>query len=52
MNDDTSELTESADRPRKAICPTHTTEQKLIRRLDFRLVPCLIILYFLSFLDR
>jgi hypothetical protein len=27
-------------------------EKKLVRRMDFRIMPLLILLYFLSFLDR
>jgi hypothetical protein len=27
-------------------------ENKLVRRMDFRIMPLLILLYFLSFLDR
>jgi MFS family permease len=33
-------------------CPPHTTESKLMRKIDFRVIPFLIILYLLAFLDR
>ena len=33
-------------------CPPHTTESKLVRRIDFRVIPCLCIMYLLAFLDR
>lgn len=34
------------------ICPPHTTETKLMAKIDFRVVPFLCILYLLAFLDR
>lgn len=34
------------------VCPSHTTERKLIRKIDFRVIPFLCILYLLAFLDR
>jgi len=33
-------------------CPPHTTESKLMRKIDFRVIPFLCILYLLAFLDR
>ncbi|KAI0128467.1 major facilitator superfamily domain-containing protein [Xylariales sp. AK1849] len=33
-------------------CPPHTTERKLVARIDFRLMPFVCILYLLAFLDR
>ncbi|KAK3374950.1 major facilitator superfamily domain-containing protein [Podospora didyma] len=33
-------------------CPPHTTERRLMTQIDLRLVPFLIILYLLAFLDR
>ncbi|RYP59035.1 hypothetical protein DL771_011028 [Monosporascus sp. 5C6A] len=33
-------------------CPPHTTEKKMVMRIDWRLVPFLCILYLLAFLDR
>ncbi|XXH05215.1 hypothetical protein Hte_011640 [Hypoxylon texense] len=33
-------------------CPPHTTERKLMTRIDWRLIPFLCILYLLAFLDR
>ncbi|KAK8028015.1 hypothetical protein PG991_005071 [Apiospora marii] len=34
------------------VCPAHTTQGKIVARIDFRLMPFLIILYLLAFLDR
>ena len=33
-------------------CPPHTTERKLVARIDWHVVPFLCILYLLAFLDR
>lgn len=33
-------------------CPPHTTEAALVRKIDFRVIPILCILYLLAFLDR
>ncbi|EFQ35628.1 major facilitator superfamily transporter [Colletotrichum graminicola M1.001] len=33
-------------------CPPHTTESKLITKIDFRVIPFLCIMYLLAFLDR
>ncbi|KAF2461689.1 major facilitator superfamily domain-containing protein [Lineolata rhizophorae] len=33
-------------------CPPHTTERRLVNRIDFRVVPFLCIMYLLAFLDR
>lgn len=33
-------------------CPPHTTERKLVARIDFHVVPFLCIMYLLAFLDR
>ncbi|KAI1335145.1 MFS general substrate transporter [Xylariaceae sp. FL0016] len=33
-------------------CPPHTTERKVVTRIDWRVVPFLCILYLLAFLDR
>lgn len=33
-------------------CPPHTTERKLVARIDWHVVPLLCILYLLAFLDR
>lgn len=53
MNDDALNMAETpVRRLQKATCPAHTTEQELRWRLDLRLVPVIIMLYFLSFLDR
>lgn len=35
-----------------AICPSHTTEKKLMAKIDLRVIPFLCILYLLAFLDR
>jgi len=34
------------------VCPPHTTEKRLMRKIDLRVVPFLCILYLLAFLDR
>lgn len=34
------------------VCPPHTTERKLMAKIDFRVIPFLCILYLLAFLDR
>ncbi|KAI9648328.1 High-affinity nicotinic acid transporter [Ciborinia camelliae] len=34
------------------VCPPHTTEAKLMRKIDLRVIPFLCILYLLAFLDR
>ncbi|KAI9881439.1 MAG: hypothetical protein M1830_000001, partial [Pleopsidium flavum] len=52
MDDHGLDIAETPQRLGKATCPAHTTEQKLRRRLDLRLVPVIILQYFLSFLDR
>lgn len=33
-------------------CPSHTTERKLLAKIDLHVVPFLCILYLLAFLDR
>jgi len=33
-------------------CPPHTTERKLMTKIDFRVIPFLCVLYLLAFLDR
>ncbi|KAI0010312.1 MFS general substrate transporter [Xylariaceae sp. FL0662B] len=33
-------------------CPSHTTERKLMTRIDWRVIPFLCIMYLLAFLDR
>lgn len=35
-----------------APCPPHTTERKLVARIDWRLMPVLILLYLMAFIDR
>ena len=34
------------------LCPPHTTERKLITKIDLRVIPVLSVLYLLAFLDR
>ncbi|TVY16003.1 MFS transporter prlL [Lachnellula arida] len=34
------------------VCPPHTTERKLLRKIDLHVIPFLCILYLLAFLDR
>jgi hypothetical protein len=36
----------------QVVCPPHTTERKLVSRIDYRLMPFVIIMYLLAFLDR
>ncbi|KAK3072229.1 High-affinity nicotinic acid transporter [Teratosphaeriaceae sp. CCFEE 6253] len=36
----------------EVVCPPHTTERKLVRKIEMRVVPCLCIMYLLAFLDR
>jgi len=33
-------------------CPAHTTERKLLTRIDLHVIPFLVLLYWLAFLDR
>lgn len=33
-------------------CPSHTTERRLMTKVDLRLIPFLVLLYLLAFLDR
>lgn len=33
-------------------CPAHTTERKLMAKIDLHVLPCLCILYLMAFLDR
>ena len=33
-------------------CPPHITERALIRRLDWRLLPIICVIYVMAFLDR
>jgi hypothetical protein len=33
-------------------CPPHTTEKKLVRKIDLHVIPFLCIMYLLAFLDR
>lgn len=33
-------------------CPAHTTERKLMSKIDWHILPFIIILYLLAFLDR
>ena len=34
------------------ICPPHTTERKLMTKIDWKVIPILSIMYLLAFLDR
>ncbi|KAF9738822.1 hypothetical protein PMIN06_004526 [Paraphaeosphaeria minitans] len=40
------------DAPDMVVCPPHTTERKLITKIDLHVVPFLCIMYLLAFLDR
>jgi len=50
--DDEVPVTEGYDADLHVQCPAHTTERKLVRRIDLHVVPFLCILYLLAFLDR
>ncbi|RFU74181.1 pantothenate transporter liz1 [Trichoderma arundinaceum] len=36
----------------EAVCPSHTTERRLMTKVDMRVIPFLCIMYLLAFLDR
>ena len=38
--------------PNSVPCPAHTTERKLLARIDLHVIPFLVLLYWLAFLDR
>ena len=38
--------------PHNVPCPAHTTERKLLTRIDLHVIPFLVLLYWLAFLDR
>jgi hypothetical protein len=40
------------DAPDMVACPPHTTERKLITKIDLHVIPFLCIMYLLAFLDR
>ncbi|KAH7085139.1 major facilitator superfamily domain-containing protein [Paraphoma chrysanthemicola] len=40
------------DSPELVQCPAHTTESKLLRKIDLHVIPFLCIMYLLAFLDR
>lgn len=40
------------DAPELVACPPHTTESKLVTRIDLHVIPFLCIMYLLAFLDR
>ncbi|KAJ4357778.1 High-affinity nicotinic acid transporter [Didymosphaeria variabile] len=40
------------DAPDLVVCPPHTTERKLITKIDLHVIPFLCIMYLLAFLDR
>lgn len=44
--------TEGYDDDLHVECPPHTTERKLVSRIDYHIIPVLCILYLLAFLDR
>ena len=48
----TAPYTDHYDDDLQVECPSHTTESKLVRRIDLHVVPFLCILYLLAFLDR
>lgn len=45
-------VTDNYDDDLHVQCPPHTTERKLVTRIDMHVVPFLCILYLLAFLDR
>ena len=38
--------------PELVVCPPHTTETKLVTKIDLHVIPFLCIMYLLAFLDR
>jgi hypothetical protein len=46
------DTTDSKDTEASVACPASTTEKKLVRKIDGRLIPMLFIIYIASFLDR
>lgn len=44
--------TQGVDDDLHVSCPPHTTERKLVARIDLHVIPFLCILYLLAFLDR
>jgi hypothetical protein len=40
------------DEDGEAVCPSYTTERKLVTKIDLRVIPFLCIMYLLAFLDR
>lgn len=40
------------DAPETVLCPAHTTERKLVTRIDLHVIPFLCVMYLLAFLDR
>lgn len=42
----------SSDNEGEPVCPAHTTERRLLARIDARVLPFLCIMYLLAFLDR
>lgn len=40
------------DAPDTVVCPPHTTESKLVTRIDLHVIPFLCVMYLLAFLDR
>jgi hypothetical protein len=41
-----------SDSPEMVQCPAHTTERKLLTKIDLHVIPFLCIMYLLAFLDR
>jgi MFS family permease len=46
------DATYDPDVSQEAVCPSHTTERKLVHKIDLHVVPFLCIMYLLAFLDR
>jgi hypothetical protein len=36
----------------QVVCPAHTTERRLVHKIDLHVIPFLCIMYLLAFLDR
>ncbi|KAI7549787.1 MFS general substrate transporter [Hortaea werneckii] len=45
-------VTDEYDEDLHVQCPPHTTERRLVARIDFHVIPFLCIMYLLAFLDR
>jgi len=46
------DITDSKDAEASMACPASITESKLVRKIDWRLLPMLFVIYIFAFLDR